>query len=149
MLNIRKSLFETNSSSVHALVIPKDQSISIPKKVILHYGEYGWEADSYDDTLDYVYTACVDQGQKEVDKLISYLKYKGVEEIELRNSEYNYGIDHGYEVPLDDLFTNENLLDRFIFGNKSFVQTGNDNNDYYPKEEDYDKNEYDVLMKYN
>ena len=51
MLQIRNSLFETNSSSVHALIIPKDNPVYIPKSVRLYGGEYGWEIDEYYDTL--------------------------------------------------------------------------------------------------
>lgn len=149
MLNIRKNIFETNSSSVHALVIPKDQTLYIPHTVTLHYGEYGWENDTYGDTIDYIYTACVDFGSDEVEKLINYLKRKGVEEITISGGQdVNFGIDHSNEIPLDELFNNESLLDRFLFGTESYVQTGNDNDDECPNESEYDDS-VDVLMKYN
>lgn len=35
MFNIRNGSWETNSSSVHVLVIPKDTNVTIPKKVFL------------------------------------------------------------------------------------------------------------------
>ena len=73
MIQIRKGCFETNSSSVHALVIPDDQTISIPTKVTLYSGEYGWENEEYGDTLNYFYQACVDQGRAEVDRFFNYL----------------------------------------------------------------------------
>lgn len=152
MISIRTSIFETNSSSVHALVIPKDTKITIPNRVSLYYGEYGWEQSVETDTLDYIYTACVDRGQEEVDKLISYLKRKGVEEINIlsSNDNGNYGIDHGYDVPLAELFANENLLDRFLFGYNSYVQTGNDNDGGdYMEDGYYNEEEYDVLWKEN
>lgn len=151
MINIRKNLFETNSSSVHALVIPKDQKIYIPTTVILRYGDYGWEFDTYYDTIDYIYTACKDRGDKEVEKLINYLKHKGVEEIIVSEQDNDsWGIDHSYEVPLDDLFNNENLLDRFLFGADSYVQTGNDNSDECDELDELEKDSsLDVLYKYN
>ena len=168
MFNIRKGSWETNSSSVHVLVIPKDTNITVPKKVFLSGGEYGWEA-GHANPLDYMYQACVDAGKEELDKFFDYLKRKGVEEIhspELNwetdvydGREYTYAkgkdgydigwIDHGYEIPLDDMFANENLLDRFLFGDGSFVETGNDNSDNCPDEEDYDPDKYDTIRKGN
>lgn len=38
MITIRNGSSETNSSSVRVLVIPKDTSIAIPKKVYLYGG---------------------------------------------------------------------------------------------------------------
>ncbi len=165
MIEIRQSMFETNSSSVHVLVIPKDTSISIPHKVFLSGGEYGWSADTEYDTLNYFYQACLDNGREELDKFFEYLKRKGVEEIhapeinwvksEWNGKEYEYAenndgyIDHCGEIPLDDLFANENLLDRFLFGNDSFVETGNDNDDDCPDEDKYDHNIYDTIEKGN
>jgi hypothetical protein len=124
MLAIRTGFFETNSSSVHVLVIPKDTKIDIPHKVFLSGGEYGWESDTEYDTLNYFYQACLDYGKEEVDKFFNYLKRKGVEEIhapelnwvksEWNGREYEYAennngyIDHVNEVPLATFFANEN-----------------------------------------
>lgn len=165
MIEIRSSIFETNSSSVHVLVIPKDTSISIPHKVFLSGGEYGWSFDTEQDTLNYFYQACVDQGREELEKFFDYLKSKGVEEIhapeinwvksEWNGKEHEYAenndgyIDHCEEIPLDELFANENLLDRFLFGNGSFVETGNDNSDGCPDEDNYDHDIYDTIEKGN
>lgn len=155
MLTIRSGFFETNSSSVHVLVIPKDTKISIPNEVYLHRGEYGWENDIVYDTLDYFYQACVDAGKEELTKLFSYLLSKGVEEIhctELDDPDadsYDGWIDHREQIPLDDLFANESLLDRFLFGTDSFVKTGNDNGSNCPDENDYDPSVYDTIEKGN
>lgn len=164
MIEIRSSVFETNSSSVHVLVIPKETKITIPTRVVISGGEYGWENDKYYDTIDYMYQACVSRGREEVEKFFDYLKRKGVEEItspelrwvksEWRDEEYYYAenndgyIDHSDDIPLDELFANENLLDRFLFGD-SFIQTGNDNSDNCPDEDDYDHNIYDTIEKGN
>lgn len=165
MIEIRASIFETNSSSVHVLVIPKDTAISIPRKVFLSGGEYGWGFGTECDTLNYFYQACVDQGREELETFFEYLKSKGVEEIhapeinwvksEWNGQEYEYAenndghIDHCGEIPLDELFANENLLDRFLFGTGSFVETGNDNSDGCPDEDNYDHNIYDTIEKGN
>ena len=102
----------------------------------------------------------MDSGREEVERFIAYLKNKGVEEIdcpELRWTAWGDGeyaennpgyIDHGYEIPLNDLFANENLLDRFLFGG-GWVDTGNDNSDDPPDADDYDHDKYDVIEKGN
>lgn len=154
MIQVRKEMFETNSSSVHVLVIPKDVKIIIPNVVYLHRNEYGWSDYNEFDTLSYFYQACVDCGTDEVLKLIEYLKRKGVEEIHCREidstmSSYSGYIDHSEKIPLDYLFSNENLLDRFIFGSESFVEIGNDNESCPPKADNYDKNLYDTIKKGN
>lgn len=164
MIEIRSSIFETNSSSVHVLVIPKDTSISIPHKVFLRGGEYGWSFGTEYDTLNYFYQARVDHGREELEKFFEYLKSKGVEEIhapeinwiktDWGGQEYEYAensdgcIDHYEGIPLDELFANENLLDRFLFGG-SFVETGNDNVEGCPDERNYDPNIYDTIEKGN
>ena len=43
-IQIRKSVFETNSSSVHTLTITKNSNnLKFPKKLIFDSGNYGWE----------------------------------------------------------------------------------------------------------
>ena len=45
-IQIRKSVFETNSSSVHTLTITKNSNnLKFPKKLIFDSGSYGWEHD--------------------------------------------------------------------------------------------------------
>lgn len=161
MLNIRYGLFETNSSSVHVLVIPKDQAVRIPKSVHLAGDEYGWAEGIEYDTLNYFYQACVDSGKSELNKFFAYLKNKGIEEIHAPELEWETGrygtyatnnpgyIDHVEGLPLDYLFSNESLLDRFLFGEDSFVETGNDNSYNTPDEDKYDHDKYDVLEKGN
>lgn len=160
MIQIRRNVFETNSSSVHMLVIPKDTTIKVPKKVFLQGGDYGWSHDTECSTINYMYQTCVDFGRETLDKFFEYLKRKGVEEIyapELHWVKDNWGewaknnngyVDHASELPLNELFANENLLDRFLFGD-SWVDTGNDNDDCGPFLEDYDLDTYDVIEKGN
>lgn len=149
MIEVRMSFFETNSSSVHALVIPKDTKLYIPDTVHLHTGEYGWSCEKEYDTLSYLYTACATYGKDEVNKLIAYLHRKGVENIDCHEGDWYY-VDHDECIPFNELFTNENLLDRFLFGEDSYVQMGNDNSDGEdPDEYSYDLDKYDILMKYN
>lgn len=145
MLTVRLNTFETNSSSVHTLVIPKDTKITIPNRVTLFPGEYGWGPDEVYNTMDYIYTACKDRGQDEVEKFLNYLKNKGIEEIECRDADWFY-VDHEWDLPLDDLFSNEDLLDRFLFGEDSYITIDNDEYSVYGNEE-YNPEEYDIIVK--
>lgn len=59
---IRRGVFETNSSSVHSISIIKDNfKGSLPKRFVINYnGEFGWEGDTYDDSISkaaYLYQA--------------------------------------------------------------------------------------------
>ena len=59
---IRRGVFETNSSSVHSISIIKDNfKGSLPKKFVINCnGEFGWEGDTYDDSSSkaaYLYQA--------------------------------------------------------------------------------------------
>ena len=43
-IQIRRGVFETNSSSVHTITITKNQNnLKFPKKLIFDSGDYGWE----------------------------------------------------------------------------------------------------------
>ena len=70
-IQIRKGLFETNSSSIHAISIHKNtdmSKISIPTELNIHHGEFGWERESYTDMatkLSYLYEmACAADADK-------------------------------------------------------------------------------------
>lgn len=135
MIQIRYNIYETNSSSVHALVIPNDNPIVIPKTVRLRGGEYGWEDAEYWDTLNYLYEACR-YHPTEKQKLLNFLNRLDIEiEEDTKNVEWNY-VDHCNCIPFEELFGDENLLTKFLFGVNSYVKTGNDNNDdiIYPEE---------------
>lgn len=58
---IRKGMFETNSSSVHALIIPKrmyEESMTIPTELYVSHGEYGWEFRRYYDANERLSYLC-------------------------------------------------------------------------------------------
>lgn len=76
MIQVRNGIFETNSSSVHAISVytvpPKD----IPKEIHLTLGEYGWGHGLYS-LPNYIFTACAEM--KRIDDLIGMLDAIGVE----------------------------------------------------------------------
>lgn len=63
---IRRSVFETNSSSVHVLAIANNMpdTENLPKEVVFGWDEYGWEFRYYDTVYDkasYLYTLVVER----------------------------------------------------------------------------------------
>ncbi len=144
---IRKGVFETNSSSTHAICITrKDVGTSnLPNHITFTHGEFGGEFDVHEDTWNkasYLYQAICDlcygddnQKKKMLNTLETLLKEYGIEcEFEPdKDEEYGDGyIDHGSET---EEFVNAVLADcdkliKFLFGD-SFIVTGNDNSDEY------------------
>ena len=94
---IRRGVFETNSSSVHSISIIKDNfKGSLPKKFVINCnGEFGWEGDIYDDSSSkaaYLYQAIKYYAEKNanvndekeriqdlMDKFIGNLESYGIE----------------------------------------------------------------------
>lgn len=77
MINIRNNLFETNSSSVHAICRSKNNDWEIPNTLHFDFGEYGWEnrvlATTYE-LASYLYTAlCSIYEDKELSDYKNYI----------------------------------------------------------------------------
>lgn len=72
-VQIRHSVFETNSSSTHAISIIKKSNITeYPKTVIFNKGEYGWDFDIYVGTADkasYLWEAIIKYYWQNIDKV--------------------------------------------------------------------------------
>lgn len=145
MIQIRSNVFETNSSSIHSIAIPKD--CKTIDNVCFSIGEFGWEWNQAD-AANYLYTAiCINsesesEVKEKIKKLENILNKHGITcsfgriESHIWHDEYdnkdyfcldNGYIDHGYELKefVDGLFNNEDKLIRFISG--GLVFTGNDN----------------------
>lgn len=163
-VQIRRGVFETNSSSTHSISIDtSERFIKIPKKLVFKAGEYGWEFHRYssaEDKASYLFTGIIDAYQKEeaekyLDIIKEWLEEEGVEEIEfpeityseegwsskVNGSDYFY-VDHASELLdfLEWIFQTKDHLIRFLFSPRSFIATGNDNSD----EELDDEVNYDV-----
>lgn len=170
---IRKGVFETNSSSTHAICIATEDVLDIPKSIEFGFGEYGWECRTYSnlqDRANYLYTAIghVSQTFEELQQYLTFLydtlTKNGVENIYMEDFsiyvstwnnkveispsvDYDDGyIDHGNETAefVHAVCTDEDKLLHYLFSNKSYVETGNDNDDDnvdikvdYPHEEYY------------
>lgn len=153
----RNSVFETNSSSVHAIVIITNNNIEIPKDLppILEMEtvSFGWEIYRYNDfpsKLQYLYNAC-ESHETYKPVLDAFLSEVGIEMVD-----YDPGyIDHGYNTAdfLEFIFSDINNFKRYLFSPDSFIQTGNDNGcweEVSKVEEQYSGDpRYDVFFKGN
>ena len=154
MTQIRRNVFETNSSSTHSIAIPKSHEHDAEKyrnrSVSFNIGEFGWSFEE-ENPADYLYTAiydCYFNSEEEMNDKIQKLKdtldkyqihydlgdmkltkeigpYDGKERVYLENGY----IDHGDELRefLDAVFSSDDTLLNFIFN--GLVFTGNDNCD--------------------
>lgn len=151
----RTGLFETASSSVHALVVDKKPvSSSDYCRLWICHGDYGWEHDVYttpSERASYLWQCVVtylspEEAKKAVQPLENILKkhyidYEYEYEYFDRDDEQSWGsndyvggyVDHCVSATwiVNELLADENKFLQFIFGDESCVVTGNDNGDEY------------------
>lgn len=149
MNKIRHNVFETNSSSVHSIVITEEKTAP-HNSVVFSIDEFGWECavyDSVDGKARYFYTAaCLIYRTDMCDKIRKLLEPFGIECIFNKKPEFKeYGkrnylengyIDHGDETKqfVDTLLNDPILFVNYLFNPDSFVVTYNDN----MEDEDWD-----------
>ena len=142
---IRKSVFETNSSSVHTIAISNDtKNMIIPTELTFGLGEFGWEVAELctaEEKASYLYTALYSiDGQAIGDvtsAAMSFIKDTleqnmcKVEFIEPCSGDWNY-IDHseGIYSFVSAILESPDTLLRYLFSEDSVVYTYNDNLDY-------------------
>lgn len=145
MIQIRSSVFETNSSSTHSIAIPRNCMAT--DYVSFRTDEFGWSFEEVD-AADYFYTAIYETSKTEtevnekIERLKDILNEHGIgyklrkpktHISEYDNKNYFYlddgYIDHGYELKdfVDELLNNSDKLIRFLSG--GLVFTGNDNSE--------------------
>ena len=138
-IKIRSSVFETNSSSVHAMIITKGETNPSDNAVNFGFGEYGWEEREYHDVCDkanYFYTAAYDiYGEDIKYRIENVLSKYG---IKCRFASPSIGrlfeecyVDHSYDAKdfVDAMLDNPDMFVRFLFNEDSFIHTGNDNSE--------------------
>lgn len=151
-ITIRKGVFETNSSSTHAIAIAKEKVESYPESLTFDLGNFGWEVNYYycpEEKASYLYTAIallyLYSEEKEkfieaIEKINKTLAKKGVNCIFNHLDEfykdsykvlwkYDAIIDHVGELSsfVEDTIRTESRLLRYLFSYDSIVITGNDN----------------------
>ena len=145
MIQIRSSVFETNSSSTHSIAIPNDCDIS--NIMSFRTDDFGWSFAEVD-AADYFYTAIYETSETEaeanekIEQLKDILNKNGIHYHFRKpkthistydNKDYFYldngYIDHGFELKdfVVELMNDEAKLLRFLSG--GLVFTGNDNSD--------------------
>ena len=163
--SIRYGVFETNSSSIHSLAIPK--SCDIFKFFSFHIGEFGWTFTDDNDPCDYFYTAIYEVSNTKEELKERLTKFKSI--LDNAGIDYHLGtaiikdsdwcvdgfyladgyIDHGCQLRsfVDDLLQNSDKLLRFL--SNGLVFTGNDNSDtngFFDRDSEYIK-ERDFKLK--
>ena len=172
---IRQGVFETNSSSTHSICIATDTEYDIPTNIDFGFGDFGWEVDKLNsrrERANYLYTCLA--YVEDTEEIKKYLKFiadtlhkHGVEEVYfgdftlavydnydgeitsyIKPSNDGY-VDHGEQARgfVDKVCSDEKLLLDYLFSDKSFILTGNDNDDIdvdikvdYPHQEFYKGN---------
>lgn len=150
MHTIRKNVFETNSSSTHAISFITDYKLDeLPHYVSFHLDSFGWES-RYANALDYLYTAIVnyydhDEAEEKINHLkklmdehnIRYKFYPEFDKIDPRDGE-DYYLDHASDLGefLEAMENDTNLL-RFIASGE--VYTTNDNCDHDDANDPYNE----------
>lgn len=137
MIQIRKNVFETNSSSTHSVAVPKQVKDYSGRHVHFYFGEYGWEFDE-EDSASYLYTLIYEMENPDelLEKLKTILTRNNITfEFEGQNKEGRYAgffdpgyVDHGNEFKdfIKALFdAGDDYVLSFIFD--GLVFTGNDN----------------------
>ena len=162
---IRKSVFETNSSSTHVISITKHSNYNIPKHINFKFGEFGWEYATYKDMeskASYLYTMTeyfngeyIEEFNKRelyLKKIMEYLDEEGVTYTfeDRKVNEYGWDdngfIDHGAYSPeiIEGILESKEKFFRYLFDDRSYITTGNDNNlGYYIPEIGYEDDYFD------
>lgn len=129
MRQIRFSVFETNSSSVHSLCISKKPWVPPKKRVEFYVGNYGWGFGSAN-PVSYLYTAIINNPEA-IDRLKKILDKHGIKyHFQPKdNNDLWLGIDGCDEAEwiAEHILKDEDQTLRFLFSPESIVYTGNDN----------------------
>lgn len=160
MFTIRNRFFETNSSAVHAIAIPKKSQITIPEEVHIRFA-YLDTADIYEnmDLISHVVTMFNVNNQD----MANYLYSKGVKRVYNSNDELIENNNRSNpKMPMtDDMLDigtlNENLLDKLLFGScvtldisdRNYWYTGDADDMYYEIQEKYPEDQYNVITLYD
>ena len=140
-MKIRKSVFETNSSSSHTVIIDGRgdfEPVHIRgDEVTIDPGEFGWGPDtllSWYDKASYAYVHAVNYGTPEDMELLEAViaNYTKKRVVFARNDDDKWNptgyIDHQSVGEAAQMFVDTETLKQAIFGVGSYVIIDNDNN---------------------
>lgn len=157
-VQIRQGVFETNSSSTHAISIASIDNITIPEVIKFeHTGEFGWEnniINTIDEKANYFWTAaCYLYSELKEKDILDNIKCKvteilynaGVKTVIFQGTNYKVSdwnpdfiyiesdgyVDHVSALSgwIDELIEEPDLLLGYLFNEDSQIHTGNDNSD--------------------
>lgn len=134
---IRGSVFETNSSSTHAICIGDTYvhpDVDPNEVSVVFSRDFGWESDTYagDAIFSYLYTLAIDYNDVEnfTNTARAYLEEIG-EKVDFDEKYYDYGIgiDHPWEARdfYDWALSSKENFYRCVHSMDTFIITGNDN----------------------
>lgn len=141
---------ETNSSSTHSLVInpsffpnvkqiKEDLSPFIDENgtLIIHSRDFGWEVEKHKNTYVKIQYAvaqlstrfCEKDIPPQASKKLSYIKYlitkySGIKDVKF---ELQSSVDHQSQDLLDEIYESPETLEKFLFGEGSWLYLSNDN----------------------
>lgn len=138
---IRKSVYETNSSSSHSICIADNNTMLMDTELIpdqngdieLDGGQFGWEWEKYNDALTKAnYAAIFSRNDSKWRNLLEeVIKVQtGASNVQFNINDDSY-IDHQSDVieggSATEAFESQEKLRHFIFNKNSWLFTGNDN----------------------
>ena len=138
MKKIRNNIFETNSSSTHAICFGDDIN-NLPKSIRFDLDYFG-RSDGFADRYDYLFTAICDYygvgWEEKWNWVKDVLKKHGCEAIndvpKFAESGWSldyWGVDHSNELEefLSAIVGNEDLLLKYLTSDKTFIEMSEDN----------------------
>lgn len=162
---IRKKVFETNSSSTHVISITRLGGYNKPKHIDFKFGEFGWEHEVYKDMgskASYLYTMTeyfngeyikgFNKKELYLDKIKEYLDKEGItytfenRKVDKNGWDDNGYVDHGAYSPeiIEGILESKEKFLRFLFDDRSYISTSNDNDcGYYIPGVGYENDYYD------
>lgn len=151
MITIRNGVFETNSSSIHTICIPKKRYVDyLPDKLTFGIERFGWgpSLHAYPSNLNYlnVFLNFLKTNKWYPSSTEKYTRYKGAVDKFLADNEIegefidqpeNYNergyIDHESECDeiFDKIFADPEIMENFLLSPGNFIICINDNEDLY------------------
>ena len=162
-IQIRKWVFETNSSSIHAIAIStKKPNLENIEMVYFARDEFGWEQRTYDTTqkkANYLYEVILDcfyeqhfEIEKAKKKIKEYLKeYNIVCDFEISEDYFAWYVDHWSELKyfLDYILKSKENLINYLFWEESVIYTWHDNEEEFMCYIPWETEDRKVFVKWN